>query len=127
MRNFILFSSIALAIATLPTNSTNAQARVNCDDPKSVQESAHCAGIEFQQADRRLNQTYARVLVRHNDQAALIRTAQRAWITYRDTECAVIGARFNGHPGRAYEIINCKMELTNEREARLTANYLLAD
>ncbi len=48
-----------------------------------------CTSAEYVRQDRALNETYQRALGQLNArQAARLRTAQRAWVAYRDARCA---------------------------------------
>lgn len=76
----------------------------HCDDPQNQAEMNICAGISFQRADNDLNAAY-RVAIeaaRASDRQfrelrvtgdarpgyeAVLRAAQRAWLTYREQHC----------------------------------------
>jgi uncharacterized protein YecT (DUF1311 family) len=78
-----------------------------------------CAGKAFDEADKRLNDAYKQIEGRLKDDAAakkLSVEAQRAWVAFRDAECA-----FQGGPpataGSVYPMVvaACQAALTNDR------------
>lgn len=100
MRKFLL---IALSVASLfgvgiaarsngsPTTgvtSLQLAQSPNCDDPQNQSEMNDCAGIAYQNADRKLNQVYQQLLPKlpaSRKQKLIV--AQQAWIKFRDTSC----------------------------------------
>ena len=90
------------------------------DDSQSMM--TICAGVDFQAADAKLNAAY-KDLVGRNDEKSnrLLQTAQRAWIAFRDAECAYSTADSEGGSIHPMEISQCLTELTNERTKQLTS------
>lgn len=100
MRKFLL---IAISVASLfgvgiaarsngsPTTgvtSLQLAQSPNCDDPQNQSEMNDCAGIAYQNADRKLNQVYQQLLPKlpaSRKQKLIV--AQQAWIKFRDTSC----------------------------------------
>jgi len=91
------------------------------DDSQSMMNI--CADADRQAADAKLNAAY-KDLVGRNDQASnkLLQTAQRAWIAFRDAECAYSTADSQGGSIHPMEVSQCLTELTNERFKRLTSD-----
>jgi uncharacterized protein YecT (DUF1311 family) len=60
---------------------------VDCDSATTTMEMKECAYQELQQVDKELNQVY-RALIKRLDKEgkAKLKSAQRAWIAYRDAE-----------------------------------------
>ncbi|RAZ85585.1 hypothetical protein DPM33_29285 [Mesorhizobium hawassense] len=98
------------------------------DDSQSMMNI--CADADFQVADAKLNAAY-KTIVSHNDQASnkLLQTAQRAWIVFRDAECAYATADSEGGSIHPMEVSQCLTKLTTERTKQLTsdANCKLSD
>jgi len=90
------------------------------DDSQSMM--TICAGVDYQAADAKLNAAY-KDLVGRNDEKAnqLLQAAQRAWITFRDAECAYSAADSEGGSIHPMEISQCLTEVTNERTKQLTS------
>ncbi|MBN9271734.1 MAG: DUF1311 domain-containing protein [Mesorhizobium sp.] len=82
-----------------------------------------CADQDYQAADARLNQTYQK-LVKDSDTStlALLKTAQRAWVSFRDAECAYAAAGSEG--GSIYPMLvsMCLTDVTKERIKQLEAD-----
>jgi uncharacterized protein YecT (DUF1311 family) len=98
------------------------------DDSQSMMNI--CADADYQAADAKLNAAY-KDLVNRNDQASnkLLQTAQRAWIAFRDAECAYSTAESEGGSIHPMEVSQCLTKLTTERTKQLTsdANCKLSD
>ena len=94
----------------------------NCADPQTQTDMNICAGQEFGKADAALNLAYNAVLDRLSaDRRTSLREAQRAWLVYRDKECAFeTGGSIGGsiHP---WVEAQCRTELTKQQTARLNA------
>lgn len=82
-----------------------------------------CADADYQAADAKLNAAYKNI-VGSNDQASnkLLQTAQRAWIAFRDAECAYSTADSEGGSIHPMEVSECLTKLTIERTKQLTSD-----
>ncbi|WP_027166666.1 lysozyme inhibitor LprI family protein [Mesorhizobium sp. WSM3224] len=91
------------------------------DDSQSMMNI--CADADRQAADAKLNAAY-KDLVDRNDQASnkLLQTAQRAWIAFRDAECAYSTADSQGGSIHPMEVSQCLTELTSARIKQLTSD-----
>jgi uncharacterized protein YecT (DUF1311 family) len=126
----LLASVVAFAAA-----ATHAPPNLNCTDPQSNLEMKMCAQQDFQRADAELNKVYAEAVagareqnqaLRDNhekapDSEALLRKAQRAWVAFRDANCAVEYQIYFGgsHASLAYSL--CQVSMTKARIAELKA------
>jgi uncharacterized protein YecT (DUF1311 family) len=120
--------------------SPDAEARENnCADPQNQTEMNRCAGIDFRRADDDLNAVYRTVIAeaQANDRAlsaggrasdprpgyeAVLRAAQRAWLTYREQHCTWVG--YNDARGGTMESMSyngCRASITRERIEELRA------
>jgi uncharacterized protein YecT (DUF1311 family) len=90
-----------------------------CDTLHSSQADLNdCYGSAYKESDAQLNALYKQITGRLRDDTAttqLLVTAQRAWIAFRDAECAFSASRVSG--GSAYGMIQaiCLDRLTNKR------------
>jgi uncharacterized protein YecT (DUF1311 family) len=115
----LLFVSACLAVLAA-ASAAQAQECDRNDDSQSMLNI--CADADYQAADAKLNATYKNI-VSSNDQASnkLLQTAQRAWIAFRDAECAYSTADSEGGSIHPLEVSQCLTELTNERVKQLTS------
>ena len=81
------------------------------------------AGGAFARADAAMNRewrmTQAYMKGDGATSAALLLDSQRAWLKFRDAQCAIEGAQFDGGTMQPMEIAGCKARLTNQRTAQL--------
>ena len=89
----LLLSSLATLILAAPLLAGVARA----DDCANAMDQAtmdECAGKDFDAADKKLNDAYKQIEGRLKDNAGskkLLVDAQRAWVAFRDAECAFQG------------------------------------
>ncbi|MDX8515960.1 lysozyme inhibitor LprI family protein [Mesorhizobium captivum] len=90
------------------------------DDSQSMM--TFCANTDYEAADAKLNAA-CKDIVGGNDEKAnkLLQAAQRAWIAFRDAECAYSTADSEGGSIHPMEVSQCLTELTNERTKQLTS------
>ncbi|QKD06157.1 lysozyme inhibitor LprI family protein [Mesorhizobium loti] len=95
-----------------------------CDRSDDSQQMMNiCAGEDYQAADARLNEAYQNLISSDDaDAKALLQAAQRAWIGFRDAECAHTTAASAGGSIHAMEVSQCLTRLTNERIKQLAAS-----
>jgi uncharacterized protein YecT (DUF1311 family) len=82
-----------------------------------------CAGANLEAADAALNKLYQQVMGQQSDAASKdkLKAAERAWIAYRDRECAIeVGPREDGGSIWPMEMSNCLEEKTATRIRELT-------
>ena len=129
---------IALAFQ-VSTPALDAEARENnCADPQNQAEMNICARIDFQRADNDLNAAYRIAIAgaQANDRErramgdagdtrpgyeAVLRAAQRAWLTYREQHCTWQG--YNEARGGSMESMvygGCMAAVTRARIRELT-------
>ncbi|MBZ9866499.1 lysozyme inhibitor LprI family protein [Mesorhizobium sp. CA15] len=118
MRRLVLSACLAL-LATAPAAFAE-----DCDRNDDSQSMLNiCADADYQAADAKLNAAYKNI-VGSNDQASnkLLQTAQRAWIAFRDAECAYSTADSEGGSIHPMEVSQCLTTLTDERTKQLTSD-----
>jgi uncharacterized protein YecT (DUF1311 family) len=94
---------------------------LDCADETQVVQDM-CADASYQKADAALNRSYKEILHRLKDDSAttkLLVEAQKAWIAYRDAECAFSSSANKG--GTIYPMVFsiCLEGLTKNRTAEL--------
>ena len=119
MRTIILSACLAAAMSSA--------AAQKCDPSDESQTGMNiCADAGYKAADKKLNATYGEIVKRLADDAGgkkLLQASQRAWIGFRDAECAFSASGVDG--GSVYPMIlsGCLEGLTNDRTEQL-GDYL---
>lgn len=125
--------SLLTASALLLAQSGPAAAALDCANAVTQSDMTACAASEWQQADAKLNsqweQTAAHMRQRdamydhsHEDRPGFfdqLLAAQRAWLTYRDANCATEGYVARGGTLEPMLVAHCKAELTRQRTRQL--------
>ena len=100
-------------------------ADIDCNKAMDQNTMNMCADKDYQAADRKLNDIYRKVTTALDDAKlqAKLKTAQRAWIQYRDTECTFEVAENEG--GSIYPLVysGCLTRLTNARTKELQTYF----
>ncbi|MBS0253345.1 MAG: DUF1311 domain-containing protein [Proteobacteria bacterium] len=108
---------------------------INCAKAESTVEMNFCADKDYQAADKELNAAYAAALksVRTRDMEKpydaksfeeALRTAQRAWIAYRDADCkGVIAQVWTNGTGATSAILGCMTAKTVQRTKELKEEF----
>lgn len=116
----LLFLSACLAVLAA---ASTAQAQ-ECDRNDDSQQMMNiCAGEDYQAADAKLNQAYKDLVGRNDDKGRklLLQVAQRAWIVFRDAECAYTTTGSEGGSIHPMEVSQCLTGLTEQRIKQLTS------
>jgi len=118
-------------VCTLLGGSALADDKPDCIDPQTQMEMTYCAGVDYEQADADLNEIWPKIVAaaKENDEYVAemarergvpttleaLRTAQRAWITFRDAQCEYEAYEVFG--GTAQPMVGslCLARLTRER------------
>lgn len=121
MRNILIFLSLSSAFlcSTITANSDEKF----CENPTSTLEIKLCLAKQLEAVDGELNRVYKNLRAEQDDEAnALLKAAQRSWITFRDNECArVADAALGGTMTRVLRL-NCHIDLTQVQTKRLATN-----
>ncbi|MNJ69263.1 hypothetical protein D3C77_655930 [compost metagenome] len=81
-----------------------------------------CAFQDYQRADARLNAAYKkRVATLDKAQLDRLRTAQRAWITFRDAQCRYEAGVYEGGSMAPLVHSSCLTKLTEQRTKDLVS------
>ncbi|WP_254564690.1 lysozyme inhibitor LprI family protein [Oscillatoria sp. HE19RPO] len=116
------FGLVGLTVTALGWNQPGAvaQPRLNCNNPQSQSEMNACAGQRWQATDRELNQIYQGLIPQlSNSRRQKLVTAQRAWITFRDSECAFYSSFAEGGSMQPMLYSGCLANLTEIRNSEL--------
>lgn len=123
----MMFRSLSMAFLILCSFSAFADT-VKCNAESNQMELNACAQQDFEAADKALNQTYKALVKAYAEDKLFLKnlkTAQRAWIAFRDAE---LEARFTCADGDlrscwgtmyAQTFMSRKAELTQARTAQL--------
>ncbi|WP_279483126.1 lysozyme inhibitor LprI family protein [Aureimonas sp. SK2] len=116
----LALAAIALAAVTLPATAEE----IDCTDPQTQTDMTLCAQADLDTADERLNALYATMRERLKGDDAkltLLRDAQRAWVAYRDAECAFQSSAVEGGSAQPMVEAQCATEKTTRRNADFEA------
>ena len=108
----------ALALLALPA----AAQPVNCANASTQFDINRCAAADLGKADAGLNRAYAQALARLTPGSkARLRDAQRAWIAFRDKQCAFEANGADGGSVSPMVAMNCATGLTSARARDLAS------
>ena len=81
-----------------------------------------CMGSSLDKADNELNQVYKALMAKVSDDGKKqLRDAERAWLNYRDKQCAFDTAGTNGGSIHDSMVANCQERITLAHIAELKA------
>ncbi|MDQ3918504.1 MAG: lysozyme inhibitor LprI family protein [Acidobacteriota bacterium] len=92
-----------------------------CPGAQTQYEMDECAHKEFVAADAELNRVYNQLAAKLDDaeQRAQLKTAELAWIKFRDENCTFEGLFYKGGTMRPMIESFCKADVTRKRTAQL--------
>jgi uncharacterized protein YecT (DUF1311 family) len=117
-----LSASIILCFL-MATNAAaqNQQTHDPCKDAQTTVEMRDCAGKEYKKADAELNSVYKQLMSKLTDEGhkASLKTAQQAWLKYRDANCEFEAYLNRG--GTIYPVVytGCLSAMTTARTKEL--------
>jgi uncharacterized protein YecT (DUF1311 family) len=99
-----------------------------CANAQTTAEMRDCAGREYKQADDELNRVYRQLMAKLDDEGrkTALKTAQQAWIKYRDANCDFASYLNRGGTIEPVVRYNCMTGMTVARTKELR-EYLEAD
>lgn len=117
----MLSNWMCLGVLLAFTSLAHAADAVDCQNAQTQTDMNICAGQDYAQADKQLNQTYqayrARLDAEHQQSLKIV---QLAWIKYRDLHCKFASQDSEGGSIHALEVASCLTEKTRQRTAELT-------
>lgn len=115
---FLIASSFSIAVPAIAQEP-------DCKDPQTQSDMTICAGRDYQKADKSLNASYSKIRERLADDEPVRKAlleAQRAWIKFRDAECAFSTMGTEGGSIQPMLKAMCLTELTEQRIQQLDAH-----
>jgi uncharacterized protein YecT (DUF1311 family) len=126
MKNHLSLITFCLCLIGAPVSAL-AQA-VSCDEATTTHEMMVCEKATLGAADKELNGIYGAMQADLDKTSKLLlRDAQRAWITYRDAECARIADFARGGTMAPLLALGCKAKMTADRVTELGLNPLTGE
>lgn len=125
---------VSFIIACAP-HPAAAQESIDCDNAQTTYEMNMCADRDFVEADRELNKVYQRAIqsIQNSDLdppynakswEAAMRSAQRAWLAYRDEDCKnLMPMEWSGGTGTTAAVVGCMTKKTKDRIDDLKERY----
>ncbi|MCT7573563.1 lysozyme inhibitor LprI family protein [Aliarcobacter butzleri] len=113
----IVLTLISTALITTYSYSLDC---INAIDTYSLKE---CANIDYEKADKKLNETYKKVMSTLDDEGKeLLKISQRAWIVFRDSNARFQSDSMRGGTGQGLIHISTMTDMTIQREKELSMN-----
>jgi uncharacterized protein YecT (DUF1311 family) len=128
-KNVLMAAAFLCATAGLSMPAA-AQGEPDCKAPQTQADMTICAGKDYEKADKQLNAEYQKLrkLLAERDKAAdadgkgatdALVTAQRAWVAFRDANCALAGFQARGGSMEPMLISSCLAEMSGKRAEEL--------
>ena len=93
-----------------------------CADAQTQAEMTICWGNQYKAADAKLNQVYRQFTAKLDDEEKTqLKTAQTAWLKYRDANCEFVADQYKGGTMRPMIAAICLTDVTDNRTKELTA------
>jgi len=116
----LLTTGLMVLILLGVSNAGQKQKPKPCEDAQSQAEMTICAGNEYKKADAQLNKTYQELAAMLEDEdKAELKTAETAWIKYRDAHCQFASDQYRGGSIRPMIEAICLTDVTNNRTTEL--------
>ncbi|UXS40098.1 lysozyme inhibitor LprI family protein [Agrobacterium tumefaciens] len=129
-RKNVLLAAVLLCATAGLSMPASAQGEPDCKAPQTQADMTICAGKDYEKADKQLNAEYQKLrkLLTERDKAAdadgkgatdALVTAQRAWVAFRDANCALSGFQARGGSMESMLISSCLAEMSGKRAEEL--------
>jgi uncharacterized protein YecT (DUF1311 family) len=111
--------SVLLVLAGSPAAGQKQKPKP-CEDAMTQTDMNICWGNEYKKADASLNKTYQElVAMLDEEQKTQLKTAETAWIKYRDTHCEFVADQYKGGSIRPMIAAICLADVTGNRTTEL--------
>lgn len=111
---------VACLLTVAAVSKTQKGKKQPCDEAQTQFEMNQCAHKEYEAADAELNKAYNRLAAKlDEEQRGQLKTAELAWIKYRDATCDFEGAFYKGGTMRPMIESFCLARVTGARTAEL--------
>ncbi|MEP6827979.1 MAG: lysozyme inhibitor LprI family protein [Aestuariivirga sp.] len=116
---------VVLMFMAVPARADDAP---NCKDPQDQNTMTQCAGLDFENADKALNEIWPKLKsdaqasdegTGNTEYADALLASQRAWIAFRGAECTWQAMEMHGGSGEPMLLNGCEARLTNQRIKQL--------
>ena len=116
-----LFISMLIAVCVMSVSVPGQRQKPKpCEDAQTQADMNICWGNEYKKADASLNKTYQQLAAMLDDeQKAQLKTAETAWLKYRDLNCEFVGDQYKGGSIRPMIAAICLADVTNSRTTEL--------
>jgi len=116
-----LFVILLIAVAAMSISvSGQKQKPKPCEDAQTQADMNICWGNEYKKADAALNKTYLQLVAMLDEEQKLqLKTAETAWLKYRDTHCEFVADQYKGGSIRPMIAAICLADVTNNRATEL--------
>lgn len=96
---------------------------IDCANPTTQMDMNECSGADLVRADATLNAAYGRLVREPSmvDRLDRLKAAERAWVAYRDAQCAFEGSEVEGGTMHSMVVSGCARALTERRTGELKA------
>lgn len=129
-QNFRLAAAVLLFLTGGAASPALAEDATDCKAPQTQADMTICAGKDHEKADKQLNVEYQKLrkLLTERDKTAdadgkgatdALVTAQRAWVAFRDANCALAGFQARGGSMEPMLIASCLAEMSGKRADEL--------
>ena len=119
MKSWTVCGVVVLLVSAVFTQD---QKKDPCADAQSQGEMNICWGKEYKAADAQLNAAYREFISKLNpDETAQLKTAQLAWIKFRDANCEFVADQYKGGSIRPMIAAMCLADVTSARTSELKA------
>jgi uncharacterized protein YecT (DUF1311 family) len=114
--------SILYAVALTIASSSALAAQPDCSNATTQAAMDDCAGKSLKASDTKLNQTYNALFAKVSKEGKLkLQKAQRAWIGWRDAQCAFNTSGSSGGSVNAMVEASCLDDLTQAQTKLLNS------
>ena len=121
MKLSVLVVAIALCFLLTPSGAAQKGNQTPCANATTTVEMSDCMGKEYKKVDAELNSVYKQLMAITEDEGekAALKTAQQAWLKYRDLHCEFESYENKG--GTIYPIVytGCLSAVTATRTKEL--------
>lgn len=123
--SLLTLCSLSTAAVTLASTSSDIPKiyltqKLDCNNARTQSEINQCAKLSYQNADKKLNQSYQQILPKlTGSRKQKLIAAQQAWIKFRDTNCEFERSGYAGGTIASAIYFGCLETVTNQRTKQL--------
>jgi uncharacterized protein YecT (DUF1311 family) len=111
-----------ICISVLLASPAIARAAADCSFPQTQHDMNECADDAYRQVDEVLNSSFQKLIHKISPAGqAKLYTAEKAWIAYRDSQCAFNTMATEGGSIHHMVLADCLSDLTKQQTAQLEA------